>query len=62
MLSREDARHFFGPANELDVFAGGAEEASDAGSYFGVTACADGNFPVGLIREGGGELGSTVQA
>ena len=62
MLLREDSRHFFSPAKELDVFAGGAEKGGDAGGYLRVATCADGNFPVGLIREGGGELGSTVQA
>jgi len=62
VLLREDSRHFFSPAKELDVFAGRAEKGSDAGGYFGVATCADGNFPVGLIREGGGELRSTVQA
>lgn len=62
MLSRKNARHFFGPAKELDVFAGRAEKGGDAGGYFRVATRTDGNFPVGLIREGGCELGSTVQA
>ena len=62
MLFCENTRHFFGPAKELDVFAGGAEKGGDAGGYLRVAACTDGNFPVGLIREGGSELRSTVQA
>ena len=62
MLSCEDARHFLSPAKELDVFAGGAEKGGDVGGYLRVATCTDGNFPVGLIGEGGGELGSTVQA
>jgi hypothetical protein len=62
VLSGENAGHFFGPAKQLDVFAGGTEKGGDAGGYLRVATCTDGNFPVGLIGEGGGELGSTVQA
>ncbi len=54
MLSCENAGHFFGPAKELDVFAGDTEKGSDTGGYLRVATCTDGNFPVGLIREGGG--------
>ncbi len=61
-MLREDSRHFFSPAKELDVSAGGAEKGGDAGGYLRVATCTDGNFPVGLIREGGGKLGTTVQA
>ena len=62
MLSCENAGHFFGPAKQLDVFSGGTEKGSDTGGYLRVATCTDGNFPVGLIGEGGGELGSAVQA
>ena len=62
MLFSEDAGHLFCPAKELDIFSVGAEKGGNAGGYFGVAACADGDFPVGLIGEGGGELGTAVEA
>ena len=62
MLFSEDAGHLFCPAEKMDIFSVGAEKGGNAGGYFGVAACADGDFPVGLIGEGGGELGTAVEA